>query len=134
MMRSGSYSVWFRTSLGEGTGVVELEDGKVSGRDTILDYSGTYFETGDEFLAYVSTRRHTPGHPSVFGIDEFDLTLIGKSTATTASCTGRAKQLPDLAFNAVFIRIGEPKDVPPLSRFTQSQTKEAANRAASELS
>jgi hypothetical protein len=117
VIRSGSYSVWFRTLLGEGTGVVELEDGKVTGGDTVLDYTVTYFESGDEFLAYVSTRRHTEGHPSVFGIDNFDLTLIGKSTPTTASCTGRASQLPDLAFDAIFIRIGEPTEVPPQSRY-----------------
>ena len=128
MIRSGSYSVWFRTLLGEGTGIVELEDGKVTGGDTVFDYTGTYFENGDEFSAYVSTRRHTQGHPSVFGIDEFDLTLIGKSTPTFASCTGRAKQLPDMAFEAVFIRIEDrPSGVRAQSRFIRPQMKEAAN-------
>jgi hypothetical protein len=127
MIRSGSYSVWFRTLRGEGTGIVELADGKVTGGDTVFGYTGTYFETDDEFLAYVSTRRHTQGHPSVFGIDEFDLTLIGKSMITTASCTGRPRQLPDLAFEAVFIRIEDrPSGVPARSRFIQSKIKEPA--------
>jgi hypothetical protein len=42
MLRNGSYSVWFRTRQeegrrmmqGEGTGVIELNDGKVTGGDT----------------------------------------------------------------------------------------------------
>jgi hypothetical protein len=128
MIRSGSYSVWFRTLLGEGTGIVELADGKVTGGDTVFGYTGTYLETDDEFLAYVSTRRHTQGHASVFGIDEFDLTLNGKSTITTASCIGRSRQLPDLAFEAVFIRIeDQPGGVPVQARFNQPQMKEAAN-------
>jgi hypothetical protein len=123
MIRSGSYSVWYRTLVGEGTGVVELENGKVTGGDTVLDYVGTYFEKGDEFSACVSTRRHTQGQPSVFGIDEFDLDLIGTSTPTMASCTGRAKQLPDLAFEAVFIRIGEPEEVPPQRPYIHDRLK-----------
>jgi hypothetical protein len=128
MIRSGSYSVWFKTLLGQGTGVVVLANGNVTGGDTVFGYIGTYFENGDEFSAYVSTRRHTQGHASVFGIDEFDLTLTGKSTITTASCTGRSKQLPDLTFEAVFIRIeDQPCGVPAQARFNQIQMKEAAN-------
>jgi hypothetical protein len=107
MLRNGNYSAWYRTSLREGTGVVELKDGKLAGSDTVLAYSGTYFQNGDIFSASVTTRRHTPGQPSVFDIDEFDLTLSGKSTSTTASCTGTAKQAPGLTFEAVLIRIAD---------------------------
>jgi hypothetical protein len=39
----------------------------------------------------------------VFGFDNLDLTLIGKSTPTTASCTGTAKQAPGLTFVATLI-------------------------------
>jgi hypothetical protein len=105
MLRNGKYSAWYRTSLREGAGVVELKDGKLTGSDTILAYTGTYFQNGDLFSASLTTRRHTPGDPSVFGIDEFDLTLTGKSTPTTASCTGTAKQAPELTFEAVLIRM-----------------------------
>lgn len=35
MLRNGSYSAWFRTPRGEGMGVVVLNDGKLSGGDTI---------------------------------------------------------------------------------------------------
>jgi hypothetical protein len=107
MLRNGNYSAWYRTSLREGTGVVELKDGKLTGGDTSLTYTGTYFQNGDIFSASVSTRRHTPGQPTIFDVDEFDLTVTGKSTPTTASCTGTAKQAPDLTFEAVLIRIAD---------------------------
>ena len=52
MLRNGSYSAWFRTRhqegtgamQGEGTGVINLNDGKVSGEDTVLAYTGSYVE------------------------------------------------------------------------------------------
>jgi hypothetical protein len=107
MLRNGNYSAWFRTSLREGTGIVELNDGKVTGGDTVLAYSGSYFQNGDRFSASLTTRRHAPGQPSVFDVDNVDLTLTGKSTPTTASCTGTAKQAPGLAFEAVLVRIAD---------------------------
>jgi hypothetical protein len=103
MLRNGSYSAWFRTSLREGTGIVVLKDGKVTGGDTVLAYTGTYFQNGDKFSAFVRTQRHSAGQPSVFGIDNVDLTLTGKSTPTAASCSGTARQAPDLPFEATLV-------------------------------
>jgi hypothetical protein len=107
MLRNGSYSAWFRTPQGEGTGIIVLSDGKLTGGDTMLAYAGTYFQNGDRFSASVRTQRHTPGQPSVFGIDNLDLTLIGKSTPTTASCAGTAKQAPDLPFEATLVPMAD---------------------------
>jgi T3SS negative regulator,GrlR len=107
MLRNGSYSAWFRTSIREGTGIVEFKDGELSGGDTVFAYSGTYNVDGDQFTAFVQTRRHTPGQPSVFGIDNVDLTVTGKFTPTTAKCTGTAKQAPGLTFEATLVRIKE---------------------------
>ena len=107
MLRNGSYSAWYRTSLREGTGVVVLKDGKLTGGDTVLAYTGTYFQNGDRFSASVTTQRHTAGQPSVFGIDNVNLTLTGKSTPTTASCTGTAEQAPDLTFEATLIPMAD---------------------------
>jgi hypothetical protein len=115
MLRNGSYSAWFRTRQkegrcmmqGEGTGVIELNDGKVTGRDTVLAYAGSYVADGDKFTAFIATKRHAPGQPSVFGIDEVNLTLTGKSTPTTASCTGTAKQAPGLTFVATLVPMAD---------------------------
>jgi hypothetical protein len=100
---------------GEGTGVIELNDGKVTGGDTVLAYTGSYVLDGDEFTAFIATERHTPGQPSIFGIgiDVINLTLTGTFTPTTASCTGTAKQAPGLAFEATLIPIADqPKPLP----------------------
>ena len=100
---------------GEGTGVIELNDGKVTGGDTMLAYTGSYVVDGDKFTAFITTERHTPGQPSVFGIgiDDVNLTPTGKSTPTTASCTGAAKQAPGLTFDATLIRIADqPRALP----------------------
>jgi T3SS negative regulator,GrlR len=101
---------------GEGTGVIELNDGKVTGGDTALSYTGSYVADGDKFTAFIATNRHSPGQPSVFGIgiDEVNLTLTGKSTPTTASCTGTAQQAPSLSFEAVLVRIADkPSNAAP---------------------
>jgi hypothetical protein len=92
---------------GEGTGIVELSDGKVTGGDPVFAYSGSYVQNGDEFSASLATRRHTQGQPSVFDMDNVDLTVTGRSTPTTASCTGTAKQAPGLAFEAIFVRMAD---------------------------
>jgi hypothetical protein len=105
MLRNGRYSAWYRTPLREGIGVVVLHDGRISGGDTALSYSGTYFQNGDQFSAVVTTSRHTQGQPSVFDIDNVDLTLTGRSAPTTASCTGTAKQAPHLPFEATLVRM-----------------------------
>jgi hypothetical protein len=107
MLRNGSYSAWFRTPQGEETGIVVLNDGKMTGGDTVISYAGSYVEEGDTFTASITTKRHTEGQPSVFGIDEIDFTLTGKSTRTTASCSGTAKQAPGLTFEATLIRMAD---------------------------
>jgi hypothetical protein len=94
---------------GEGTGVIKLNDGKVTGGDTGLAYIGSYVVEGENFTALIATERHTPGQPSIFGIgiDDVDLTVTGKATPTTASCAGTVKQAPGLAFEAVLVRMSD---------------------------
>ena len=105
MLQNAQYSVWFRTPAGEGHGVISLMDGDVSGGDNISSYTGTYVQEGDKFAATISVKRHTQGSPSVFGVDNVDITLSGKSTPTTASCFGTAKQAPGMTLQATLIRI-----------------------------
>ena len=105
MLQNSKYSVWFRTPQGEGYGIVSLLDGKLTGGDNISSYTGTYVQDGDKFAAAIAVKRHTQGQPSVFGIDNVDIALSGKSTPTTASCIGTANQAPDITFQATLIRI-----------------------------
>jgi hypothetical protein len=69
MLQNAQYSVWFRTSEGEGYGVISLLDGDASRGDTISSYAGTYVQDGDKFAATIAVKRHSQGPPSVFGID-----------------------------------------------------------------
>lgn len=103
MLRDGKYAAWYRTPLGAGTGVVLLADGKISGGDTTITYAGSYEVNGDLFTATLTTSRHAPGHPTVFGVDEVEVTLNGRCSGTVASCSGAAKQAPDLLFEVTLI-------------------------------
>ena len=105
MLQDGQYAAWFKTPRGEGTGILLLANGKITGRDHLLTYSGSYQVDEDRFTAVVSTKRHAEGKPTLFGIDEVQIEVAGKSTGTTASCAGAAKQAPELPFQATLIRV-----------------------------
>jgi hypothetical protein len=102
LLKNGKYSAWFRTSLGEATGVVMLQDGKLTGGDTLIAYRGSYSQTEDEFTADIAIHQHS-GQLSVFGFDNVDLTLVGKSTRTMASCHGTSLQATGMTFEAIII-------------------------------
>jgi hypothetical protein len=108
MLRDGEYAAWYKTPRGEGTGIVHLANGEITGGDSILSYSGRYEVDQDRFTAVLTTKRHTAGHPSVFGIDEIELKLAGKSMGVTACCSGTAKQAPELPFQVTLIRVQTP--------------------------
>jgi hypothetical protein len=108
MIQDGEYAAWFKTPRGEGTGIVRLANGEITGGDSVLTYSGRYEVDEDRFTAVVSTKRHAAGQPSVFGVDEVELKLAGKSMGVTACCSGTAKQAPELPFQATLIRVQAP--------------------------
>jgi hypothetical protein len=105
MLSDGRYSAWFRIPDREGTGVVTLQNGRISGSDSSLAYDGSYVQNEAGFTASIVTRRHTPGTPSIFGIDELDIELVGSAKANTASCKGIARQRPDVPLEIVLIRM-----------------------------
>jgi hypothetical protein len=103
MPKDGKYAAWFRTSLGQGTGIVRLANGKISGGDSVITYAGSYELDEDRFTATLTTRRHAAGQPSVFGVDEVEVKLTGRFNGTIASCSGTAGQIPELLFEATLI-------------------------------
>ncbi len=107
MIAVGRYSVWFKTPIGEGAGVVELgSNGELSGGDSAFSYTGNWERDGERFTATVFAKRIAPGPPGVFGVDEIDLTVAGHSDGgVTASCTGFAKQSPGLKLEVTLIRM-----------------------------
>jgi hypothetical protein len=100
MLKDGKYGAWFRTSRDEGTGIVHLTNGKISGGDSIFTYGGSYEIDEDRFTATLTTRRHSAGPPTVFGIDEVEVTLTGTFNGRMASCSGTAEQAPGVVFEA----------------------------------
>jgi hypothetical protein len=109
MLKDGKYSVWMKTPLAEGTGVVTLApDGTLSGRDAIMSYTGHWRVKGEQFEANVSAVRHSTG-PGAFGaLDKIDVTVIGlASGGVTASCKGTAKQAPGLKLEATLVRMAD---------------------------
>jgi hypothetical protein len=122
MLQDGQYAAWFKTPRGDGTGILFLESGKITGGDSVLSYSGTYEVDEDRFTAVVSTKRRAAGQPSLLAIDEVQIEITGKSTGMTASCTGTTKQAPGLAFQATLIRVQPPS----LASSTPARTSASA--------
>jgi hypothetical protein len=100
MIRDGRYTAWFRTSRGEGTGIVQLTNGRISGGDSFFTYGGSYEIDQDRFTAALTTKRHAAGPPTVFGLDEVEIKLAGKIRGTMASCAGTSEQAPGMVFEA----------------------------------
>ena len=109
MITEGKYSVWFKTSVGEGAGVVEFgPHGKLSGGDTTFAYDGTWKQDGEQFKANLLAKRFAPGPPGVFGADEIDIIVKGLSDGElSASCTGFTKQAPGLKLEVTLIRMDD---------------------------
>jgi hypothetical protein len=50
LITQGKYSVWFKTPVGEGAGVVKFgPNGKLSGGDTTFAYVGNWEQVGNRF-------------------------------------------------------------------------------------
>jgi hypothetical protein len=113
MLKDGTYAAWFKTPLGQGTGIVHIGDGKVWGRDSVMFYSGACAIDGDRFTATVTTKRHTEGQPTVFGNDEeLKLTLAGTCLGRIAEYAGTAEQFPGVVLKGTLIR-SEQQPVAP---------------------
>jgi hypothetical protein len=103
MLRDGKYAAWFRTPRDQGTGIVHLTQGRISGSDSFFTYGGSYQVDRDRFTAVLTTRRHADGMPTVFGPDEVEVNLSGVCNGAMATCSGRAKEAPDVLFEVTLI-------------------------------
>ena len=103
----GLYKVEFATQLGSGSGVVLMSNGTIHGGDSIMYYTGTYSESGDEFNATVSVARHTAGSSmfSVLGVDNGALLLTGRSNGGTVEARGSTPQNPGISFQATLTKL-----------------------------
>ena len=103
MLRDGKYAAWFRTPRGQGTGVVHLAQGRIFGSDSFFTYGGSYQVDDQRFTAVLTTRRHAEGPPTVFGPDEVEVNLTGKCSGAMATCSGTAREVPEVRFECTLI-------------------------------
>ena len=103
MLKDGTYAAWFKTPLGQGTGIAHVADGKIWGRDSIMTYSGTCEVDGERFTAILSIKRHTDGHATVFGADDLTLRLEGTCAGNIATYVGTAEQAPGVLLEGTLI-------------------------------
>jgi hypothetical protein len=104
MLKEGKYAAWFRTARAEGTGIVHLAQGRISGSDSFFSYGGSYrFDDDRHFTAVLTTRRHADGPPTVFGLDEVEVELSGVYSGAMATCSGTAREAPDVRFEVTLI-------------------------------
>ena len=120
MLRDGRYAAWFRTPRGEGTGIVHLANGRISGGDSFFSYSGSYQVDDDRFTAALKTTRYADGPPTLFGLDEVEVELAGTFKGRMATCLGTARQAPDLPFAATLIASEDASTEPDGSRTGKS--------------
>ena len=121
MLENGTYAAWFKTPLGQGTGIAHVADGIIWGRDNVMTYSGSVEVDGDRFTATVTTKRHTDGLPTVFGSDdELQLKLVGTCAGKIATYVGTAEQFPGVLLEGTLIRNEQQPPAPEASGPTPS--------------
>jgi hypothetical protein len=109
MIEDGEYAAWYKTPRGEGTGIIVLANGKLTGSDAVLAYSGSCQIDGDHISALVCTSRHSPGQASLFGIDDIELEVEGNLNGNTVVCSGRARHAPEVPFHVTLIRVQDQR-------------------------
>lgn len=104
MLKDGTYAAWYRTPLDQGTGIVHVADGQIWGRDSLMTYRGSCTVEGERFTATVSTKRHTDGRSTVFGVeDDLTLDIEGRCPGKIASYTATAQQVPGMILHGTLI-------------------------------
>jgi hypothetical protein len=133
MLKDGTYAAWFKTPLGQGTGIAHVADRKIWGRDSIMTYSGTCEVDGDRFTAIVSIKRHTEGHATVFGADDLTLRLEGTCVGKIATYVGTAEQVPGVLLEGMLIlseqRPPAPEANEPIPKFDPAKLPKLPKRS-----
>ena len=135
MLKDGTYAAWFKTALGQGTGIVHLAHGKIWGRDAIMTYDGDCEVDGDRFTATLTTRRHSDGLPTVFGDDqELAVKIEGTCAGKLATYAGTAEQFPGVILEGLllFSEQHQPRAVQasePIPKFSPAKLPKLPKRS-----
>jgi hypothetical protein len=101
-MKNGLYKASFKTPIGQGTGVVVIADGSIKGGDSSMYYIGTFQENNNQVIATIRVSKHSdvPGIIPIFGTNDVNVKLQGKSTDNSATIQGVAAEAPGVQFQA----------------------------------
>lgn len=114
MLKDGTYAAWYKTPLEQGTGIVHVADGQVWGRDSLMTYHGSCKVDGDRFTATVSTKRHTDGRATVFGVyDELTLEIEGICAGKIATYTATTTLAPGVVLQGTLILTEKQPEAAP---------------------
>lgn len=113
MVTAGKYSVWFKTLVGEGSGMAEFfADGTFQGLDSSFAYTGTWNPNGERLHAKFSAWRTSPGPPSLLGVDDVDMTVTEyASEGDSVMCKGFTRQSPGLPMDIILMRVPDEPGV-----------------------
>lgn len=143
MLKDSTYAAWYKTPLDQGTGIVHVADGQIWGCDSLMTYHGACKVDGDRFTATVSTKRHTDGRATVFGVDdELTLDIEGNCPGKVATYTATAVQVPGMILqgrsfsrNSSRPHVNEPgryrRSTPTSSQSCRSARAERGSKRAS---
>lgn len=108
-LHPGLYKVNFRTPLGEGIGIVNLQEGKLRGGDAVYAWVGSYEEPDGSFIANLSIFKHTTGEAaaSVFGVEKAEVRLTGIPDGPEFKLEGSSDAAPDLHFEADLTKVAD---------------------------
>jgi hypothetical protein len=134
MLKDGTYAAWYKTPLDQGTGIVHVADGQIWGRDSLMTYHGSLKVDGDRFTATVTTKRHTEGRVTVFGVyDELTLEIEGTCPGKIASYTAMAGQARGVVLEGTLIlteqAVATPEPTGELPAFDPSKLPKLPKRA-----
>lgn len=133
MLKDGTYAAWYKTPLDQGTGIVHLADGQIWGCDSLMTYHGSCQVDGDRFTALVSTRRHTDGRATIFGVDdELTLQIEGSCFGRIVTYKATAEQAPGVVLEGTLIpqdfRPSGPEPARPARTFDPSRLPKLSKR------
>jgi len=134
MLKDGTYAAWYKTPFDQGTGIVHVTDGQIWGRDSLMTYHGSCQVDGDRFTATVSTKRHTEGRDTVFGVyDELTLDIEGTCPGKIATYTATAGQARGVVLQGTLILteqpVAEPERTGELPAFNPRKLPKLPKRA-----
>ncbi|UAN04394.1 GrlR family regulatory protein [Achromobacter mucicolens] len=109
-MLEAMWTVRFRRpGIDFGAGVIVLESGRAFGGDSSFSYIGSYAVSPDGNAVTIKIRvsRHAPGLENVFGLDDFDLTLVGTPSRENLALSGSVDQQPAFRLDVLARRKAE---------------------------